>query len=96
MGSVFGFCDVFLDSEMCSGFWQKPALDSGPTFGFWDAFWIQGSVFGFWEVVCSSTNHGSFPNVNVSLLDQSSHKLSPPQRFPLDSNNEKIESGLCV
>ena len=93
VGSVFGFCDVFLDSEMCSGFWQEPAVDSGLAFGFWDEFWILGSVFGFWEVVRPITSHRSFPNVNVSLLHQSSHKLYPPQRLPLDSNNGKIESG---
>ena len=93
VGSVFGFCDVFLDSEMCSGFWQEPAVDSGLAFGFWDAFWILGSVFGFWEVVRPITSHRSFPNVNVSLLHQSSHKLYPPQRLPLDCNNGKIESG---
>ena len=84
---------MFLDSEMCSGFWQEPAVDSGLAFGFWDAFWILGSVFGFWEVVRPITSHRSFPNVNVSLLHQSSHKLYPPQRLPLDSNNGKIESG---
>ena len=66
---------------------------SGLAFGFWDAFWILGSVFGFWEVVRPITSHRSFPNVNVSLLHQSSHKLYPPQRLPLDSNNGKIESG---
>ena len=84
---------MFLDSEMCSGFWQEPAVDSGLAFGFWDEFWILGSVFGFWEVVRPITSHRSFPNVNVSLLHQSSHKLYPPQRLPLDSNNGKIESG---
>ena len=42
---------------------------------------------------CPNTSHRSFPNVNVSLLDQSSHKLSSPQRLLLYSNNGKIESG---
>ena len=38
VGSVFGFWNVFLDSGMCSGFWQEPAPDSGT------CFWILGRV----------------------------------------------------
>ena len=40
---------MFLDSAMCSGFWQEPAVDSGLAFGFWDEFWILGSGSSHYE-----------------------------------------------
>ena len=74
-------------------FWDVFWILAGAGSRFWDVLLDSGMRFGFWEVVCPSTSHRSFPNVNVSLLDQSSHKLASPQRLPLDSNNGKIESG---
>ena len=49
LASVFGFCEVFLDSGTCFGFWEV-FLDSGTWFGFWGAVLDSGTCFGFWEV----------------------------------------------